>query len=55
MALKVMPLLSANNLNLRPYQEESLAAIGAGFAAGVRRPLLVLPTGTGKTEETNAF
>jgi len=36
-------------LALRPYQHEALAAIRAGYAAGVRRPLVVLPTGAGKT------
>jgi len=36
-------------LALRPYQAEALAAIRAAHAAGVRRPLVVLPTGAGKT------
>lgn len=36
-------------LELRPYQEEALAAIRAGYARGIRRPLVSLPTGTGKT------
>lgn len=36
-------------LALRPYQHEALAAIRAAYAAGVRRPLVVLPTGAGKT------
>jgi ATP-dependent helicase IRC3 len=34
---------------LRPYQEEALDAIVAAEARGIRRPLLALPTGTGKT------
>jgi len=34
---------------LRDYQEECLEAIRARFAAGVRRQLVVLPTGAGKT------
>jgi superfamily II DNA or RNA helicase len=33
----------------RPYQYEAVAALLAATARGVRRPLLVLPTGTGKT------
>ena len=36
-------------LALRPYQHEALAAIRAAYAEGVRRPLVVLPTGAGKT------
>jgi len=34
---------------LRPYQEETLAAIEAAENRGVRRQLVNLPTGTGKT------
>jgi ATP-dependent helicase IRC3 len=33
----------------RPYQYEAVAALLAAAARGVQRPLLVLPTGTGKT------
>ena len=33
----------------RPYQYEAVAALLAATARGVQRPLLVLPTGTGKT------
>src|SRR6516225_2202003 len=33
----------------RPYQYEAVAALLAATARGVHRPLLVLPTGTGKT------
>jgi ATP-dependent helicase IRC3 len=36
-------------LTPRPYQHEAVAALLAAAARGVRRPLLVLPTGTGKT------
>jgi superfamily II DNA or RNA helicase len=36
-------------LSLRPYQEKALAAIDAAEREGVRRPLVVHPTGTGKT------
>ena len=35
--------------NLRLYQLEALAMIRRREAAGVKRPLMVLPTGTGKT------
>src|SRR5262249_49770918 len=34
---------------LRPYQIEALQAIAAAEARGVKRPLIALPTGTGKT------
>jgi ATP-dependent helicase IRC3 len=34
---------------LRDYQRDALAAIAAGEARGLRRMLVVLPTGTGKT------
>lgn len=37
------------SLPLRPYQEKALAAIEAAEREGVRRPLVVHPTGTGKT------
>jgi len=36
-------------IHLRPYQNAALEAIGAAEARGVRRPLVGLPTGTGKT------
>ena len=36
-------------LTLRPYQQEAIAAVERGLERGVRRPLIVLPTGTGKT------
>jgi ATP-dependent helicase IRC3 len=36
-------------LTPRPYQYEAAAALLAATARGVHRPLLVLPTGTGKT------
>jgi superfamily II DNA or RNA helicase len=35
---------------LRPYQVAAVEAIGQQFAAGHQRTLLVLPTGTGKTQ-----
>jgi ATP-dependent helicase IRC3 len=36
-------------LRLRPYQAEALQAVLAAAARGIRRPLIALPTGTGKT------
>jgi superfamily II DNA or RNA helicase len=36
-------------LTPRSYQYEAVAALLAAAARGVQRPLLVLPTGTGKT------
>src|SRR5713101_7653314 len=36
-------------LTPRPYQHEAVAALLAAAARGVQRPLLVLPSGTGKT------
>jgi superfamily II DNA or RNA helicase len=35
--------------DVRPYQQEAIDAIAAAEARGIRRPLLALPTGTGKT------
>jgi superfamily II DNA or RNA helicase len=37
------------SLPLRPYQRQALTAIAAAEARGVRRQLIVLPTGSGKT------
>jgi ATP-dependent helicase IRC3 len=36
-------------IELRPYQQQALDAIVAAEARGIRRPLVALPTGTGKT------
>lgn len=36
-------------ISLRPYQQEAIQAVRAGFVRGIRRPLISLPTGTGKT------
>lgn len=36
-------------LTPRPYQQEAVAALHAAATRGVQRPLVVLPTGTGKT------
>ena len=38
-----------STIRLRPYQEEAIAAVLAARDAGLRRQLLVLPTGAGKT------
>src|SRR5262249_9781050 len=45
----VAPLPTTFRLVPRPYQYEAVAPLLAATAGGVRRPLLVLPTGTGKT------
>jgi DNA repair protein RadD len=34
---------------LRPYQQRALETLRASLAAGKRRPLLMMPTGAGKT------
>jgi superfamily II DNA or RNA helicase len=34
---------------LRPYQQDAIARLRAAYAAGARAPLLVMPTGAGKT------
>ena len=36
-------------MRLRPYQEQALAAVRASYARKLRRVLVVMPTGTGKT------
>lgn len=36
-------------IELRPYQQEAIQATAAAYKRGVRRPLISLPTGTGKT------
>jgi ATP-dependent helicase IRC3 len=45
----VAPAPTTFRLTPRPYQYEAVAALLAATARGVQRPLLVLPTGTGKT------
>src|ERR1035438_2025531 len=40
---------SAPALALRPYQEQAIEAVSIAEARGVRRQLVVLPTGSGKT------
>jgi superfamily II DNA or RNA helicase len=36
-------------LTLRPYQEEAIEAVNEAVLDGINRPLVALPTGTGKT------
>ncbi|MFZ1108465.1 MAG: DEAD/DEAH box helicase [Rhodomicrobium sp.] len=36
-------------ISLRPYQQDAVAAVFSSWQAGYRAPLLVLPTGAGKT------
>lgn len=36
-------------INLRPYQAEAIEAIESAVARGIQRPLVALPTSTGKT------
>jgi superfamily II DNA or RNA helicase len=36
-------------INLRPYQTEAIDAIESAVSRGIQRPLVALPTGTGKT------
>ena len=36
-------------ISLRPYQQVALTAIADAEARGIRRQLVALPTGTGKT------
>jgi superfamily II DNA or RNA helicase len=45
----VASLPTTCRLTPRPYQYEAVAALLAAAVRGVQRPLLVLPTGTGKT------
>jgi len=40
---------SPSRATLRPYQKEALQAIAEAFRRGVRRQLIVLPVGSGKT------
>lgn len=36
-------------MNLRPYQVEAISRIDEAVASGMRKPVLILPTGAGKT------
>lgn len=42
-------------VNLRPYQQKAVDDLRAAFAAGKRAPLLVMPTGSGKTYTYSAI
>lgn len=42
-------MVGVRTMELRPYQEQCLAAVRAAYRAGRRRVLVSLPTGTGKT------
>ena len=36
-------------MKLRPYQEEAVRAVEAAWEKGIQRPLIAMPTGSGKT------
>lgn len=42
-------------VNLRPYQQQAIDDLRASFAAGKKAPLLVMPTGSGKTYTYSAI
>src|SRR5262249_51537518 len=42
-------MVSATSFALRDYQNEALTAVAEAERRGIRRPLIALPTGTGKT------
>jgi superfamily II DNA or RNA helicase len=44
-----MTIATGPSIALRPYQEEAIAAVNAAQTDGVIRPLVALPTCTGKT------
>jgi superfamily II DNA or RNA helicase len=44
-----MPPTPQTGVRLRPYQEEALAAVESAEARGLRKQMLVMPTGAGKT------
>lgn len=48
-AMMALAAPAASVLPLRPYQREALDAVHAAYARGVRRQLVSLPTGAGKT------
>ena len=49
MSTQVVSTTTSAALTLRPYQVEAIGAVERALERGVRRQLLVLPTGTGKT------
>ena len=44
-----METFNQRTISLRPYQQEALDAIADAESRGIRRQLVALPTGTGKT------
>jgi superfamily II DNA or RNA helicase len=48
-ALLEKPSLGPCRMDLRPYQQEAIAAARREFASGKKSTLVILPTGTGKT------
>ena len=47
--LLTLPPVTTPTLTLRPYQHQALDAIQAATLRGVRRQVVALPTGSGKT------
>jgi ATP-dependent helicase IRC3 len=45
----VVTTANPSTIALRPYQEEAIAAVNDAWVDGITRPLVALPTGTGKT------
>ena len=48
--LPLIPDTTSSNLQLRPYQADSLQSLRQGHLQGHRRQILCMPTGGGKTE-----
>ena len=44
-----MTTATDQKLSLRPYQKEAIRAVHIASRRGINRPLIALPTGTGKT------
>src|SRR4051812_14738774 len=42
-------MVTATSFSLRDYQTDAITAVQAAESCGIRRPLVALPTGTGKT------
>jgi len=47
--VSLLPTVTASSVEPRPYQSEAVDAVLAAHAGGMRRQLVVLPTGCGKT------
>ncbi|HLS19452.1 MAG TPA: DEAD/DEAH box helicase [Paracoccaceae bacterium] len=45
----MLDLIDAREIQLRPYQEDAIEALRDGIRQGMRRQVLVAPTGAGKT------